>query len=64
MPELSKNYRLVKRNVSTFWRVCEACGTVFMPDDERQRFCPRPAGRNESRCAARIRMRKRRAEAV
>ena len=48
-----------------YWRVAERastdtirrcpCGALFFPSDERQKFCPPPPGRGESRCGKRIR---------
>ena len=54
-----------------YWQVADAlltkapirecqCGTLFFAVDNRQQFCPPPAGVRESRCGRRFRMRERR----
>lgn len=40
---------------------CEECGSLYVSTDRRQRFCPPPEGRTQSRCAARQRKRRERA---
>ncbi len=41
-------------------RECLDCGTLFFPNDRRQRFCPKADFERESRCALRHRQRRQR----
>jgi hypothetical protein len=41
------------RKAGTRLRQCHACQTIFVAHDDRQAFCPPPAGITKSRCARR-----------